>query len=197
MPYKNKEQLKAYQQEYAAKNEEKLKKYKQDWFQSNKEHIYENNKEFLKAWKELNKDRVKTYDRKYKNNNKEFLYKKNVDYKKNRRKNDELYRLAENIRVAIIQTIKRNGFKKKCRTQTILGCSFDEFKTHIESQWESWMSWENYGKYEKDKYNVGWDIDHITPISSAKTEEDLYKLNHYTNLQPLCSKVNRDIKKDN
>lgn len=39
-------------------------------------------------------------------------------------------------------------------------------------------------------------IDHIIPLSSAKTEEDIIKLSHYSNLQPLCSKVNRDIKKD-
>ena len=38
---------------------------------------------------------------------------------------------------------------------------------------------------------------HIIPLSSAKTEEELVKLNHYVNLQPLCSKVNRDIKKNN
>lgn len=41
-----------------------------------------------------------------------------------------------------------------------------------------------------------WDIDHIVPLSTATTEEDLIRLNHYTNLQPLCSKVNRDIKRD-
>ena len=57
------------------------------------------------------------------------------------------------------------------------------------------MTWDNKGMYNGE-LNYGWDIDHIIPISSAKTEDDLYILNHYTNLQPLCSKVNRDIKKD-
>lgn len=33
-------------------------------------------------------------------------------------------------------------------------------------------------------------------LKTANSEEDLYRLNHFTNLQPLCSKVNRDIKKD-
>jgi hypothetical protein len=56
------------------------------------------------------------------------------------------------------------------------------------------MTWDNYGKYNGE-LNYGWDIDHITPTSSAKSEEDLYKLNHYTNLQPLCSKINRDVKR--
>ena len=58
------------------------------------------------------------------------------------------------------------------------------------------MNWENKGKYNGN-FNSGWDLDHIIPISSAKNKEEIYKLNHYTNYQPLCSKVNRFIKKDN
>jgi hypothetical protein len=38
---------------------------------------------------------------------------------------------------------------------------------------------------------------YIIPLSFAKSDDELYELNHYTNLQPLCSKVNRDIKKNN
>lgn len=30
-----------------------------------------------------------------------------------------------------------------------------------------------------------WQIDHKIPISSAKTEEEIIKLSHYTNLQPM------------
>jgi len=76
-----------------------------------------------------------------------------------------------------------------------LGCSFEEFKLYLESKFEKWMNWDNYGKYNGE-INYGWDIDHIIPLSSAKIEEEIYKLSHYTNLQPLCSKFNRDIKKD-
>jgi len=48
------------------------------------------------------------------------------------------------------------------------------------------MSWENRGK---------WHIDHIVPVSSAKTEQDIIKLNHYTNLRPMWASDN--IKKSN
>ena len=65
----------------------------------------------------------------------------------------------------------------------------------INYKFESWMSWENRGLYNGE-LNYGWDIDHIVPLSSAKKEDDIIKLNHYSNLQPLCSKVNRDIKRD-
>jgi len=57
------------------------------------------------------------------------------------------------------------------------------------------MTWDNKGKYNGE-LNFDWDIDHKIPISEAKSIEDVIRLNHYTNLQPLCSKVNRDIKKD-
>jgi hypothetical protein len=77
-----------------------------------------------------------------------------------------------------------------------LCCSFEELKLHLENQFESWMNWDNYGKYQKDTFNFGWDLDHIIPVSSALNEEDIIMLNHYINLQPLCSKFNRDLKKD-
>jgi hypothetical protein len=52
----------------------------------------------------------------------------------------------------------------------------------------------NIEKYGDLKY--GWDIDHIIPISKASTKADVLKLNHFSNFQPLCSKINRDIKRD-
>jgi hypothetical protein len=57
------------------------------------------------------------------------------------------------------------------------------------------MNWENRGLFN-GKLKYGWDIDHIIPLASAKNEEDLIKLSHYTNLQPLCGYTNRYIKKD-
>lgn len=58
------------------------------------------------------------------------------------------------------------------------------------------MDWDNKGFYDGE-LNHGWDIDHIIPLDSAKNEEEIIKLNHYNNLQPLCSKINRDLKKNN
>jgi len=103
------------------------------------------------------------------------------------------YRISNNITVSL----KRNGGKKLSKTTDILGCSFDDFRNHIESLWESWMSWENYGNPKDGIYqpNKTWDLDHITPSSKATSEEEILKLNHYSNFQPLCSYNNRFIKK--
>ena len=43
--------------------------------------------------------------------------------------------------------------------------------------------WDNYG------FN-GWHIDHIIPLSSAKNIEEINKLCHYSNLQPLWAQEN-------
>ena len=100
-----------------------------------------------------------------------------------------------NVRATIGIAIRKSGYKKGGKTFEILKCSVDEFKKHIESKFESWMTWENHGKYN-GQLNYGWDLDHIIPISSAKTEDEVYKLNCFTNFQPLCSYINRYIKRD-
>ncbi len=76
----------------------------------------------------------------------------------------------------------------------ILGCEIIDFKQHLENQFEPWMTWDNYGLYNGE-LNYGWDVDHIIPMRDADTIERAYELNHYTNLQPLDSKLNRDIKR--
>ena len=67
--------------------------------------------------------------------------------------------------------------KKAKKTTEILGCDFETFKEHIESQFNENMNWDNYATY--------WQLDHKTPVSWAKTEGEVYELNHYTNFQPL------------
>jgi hypothetical protein len=110
---------------------------------------------------------------------------------------DPLFKLTEDIRTTIHHSIQRQGFSKNSITRNILGCSFEEFKQYIELKFEPWMNWENRGNPKNGvlEFNKNWDLDHIIPISSAKTEEDVIKLNHYTNFQPLCSKYNREIKR--
>ena len=64
-----------------------------------------------------------------------------------------------------------------------MGCSPKELKIYLEGQFTEGMSWDNHKR-------TGWHIDHIIPLSSAKTEEEVYRLCHYTNLQPLWCNEN-------
>jgi len=126
----------------------------------------------------------------------EFKEKRKIDFNE-RMKIDNLFALKTKITKNIRKYIVKKGFVKKAKTTDIIGCSYEEFYNHIESLFEPWMNWDNKGLYEGGRFNYGWDIDHKIPLSSANTEEEVIKLNHYTNLQPLCSCVNREIKQDN
>ena len=172
-----------YQKEY----NEKRKK----WREENKEY----HKEYSKKWREENKEHLKEYSKKYYQNNKDERNEYTKNYIANRVKTDNLFRLSSNMRSLIYKSFFKKGYSKNTKTAKILGCSFEELKLHLESQFEDWMTWDNHGQYNGE-LNYGWDVDHIIPVSSAITEEEIIKLNHYTNLQPLCSRVNRDIKRD-
>ena len=112
---------------------------------------------------------------------------------------EPLYKLKSNISSLIRITFTKNlggVYPKKSKTLDILGCTLEEFKYHIESQFLNWMNWDNQGNCETNEYNCTWHFDHIIPISVACTEEEVYMLNHWSNFQPLCSKVNQKDKWD-
>lgn len=142
------------------------------------------------------KEKYKQYSHEYFKQNKTEKLRKNNERSKKRRKEDPIYRLILNLKRHIRYGMKKHKLTKKSKTIQILGCTYEEFKIYIESKFEFWMNWDNYGLYNGG-FNYGWDLDHIIPISIAMSEEELIKLNHYTNLQPLCSKINRDIKRHN
>lgn len=131
----------------------------------------------------------------YRENNKEKVRESARNQGKKNYASNPVYRIRTLIRGGINSIFKYAKTKKNNKTEKILGCSFSELKNYLESKFEPWMNWDNHGKFD-GTLNYGWDIDHIVPISSAKTEEDAIKLGHYTNLQPLCSYTNRHIKRN-
>ena len=93
-----------------------------------------------------------------------------------------LNKLKNNMRNRINGALASAGHYKKNSTQEIIGCDWYEFKAHIERQFTKGMSWERMGSEIH--------IDHICPMASAKTEEDVLALNHFTNLRPLWASEN-------
>lgn len=97
-------------------------------------------------------------------------------------------RIANNIRTRMRELLKGDYISSVLQ---YIGCSLKELKCHFEKLWyinsetAEMMSWENYGFY-------GWHIDHIVPFDSfdLTDKEQLRKVCHYTNLQPLWMKEN-------
>lgn len=197
------EEKNAYQREWNKKNKDKKKAQNKKYRETHKEQI----KECHKKWREKNRDKINEksrekykenpnlfYERKkrYVENNREKVQQQNHNYKiKNRqkcayyarekRRNDPRYKLNSNLNSLIGQYTRGKGYKGDKTIREIIGCDIDFFIEHMKSQFTEGMTLENYGK---------WTIDHIIPISTAKTDEDLEKLNHYTNLQPLWASDN-------
>lgn len=128
--------------------------------------------------KRYDADRVRLVEisRKYNINNKSRVKKYKRKYNRIRHQTDIHYRLANNLRSRLYQALKNN--QKSGSAVKDLGCNIVFFKWHLESQFESGMTWDNYGQ---------WHIDHIQSISSfdLTDRKQLLKVCHYTNLQPL------------
>lgn len=120
--------------------------------------------------------------KKYRQKNKSSIRKKDLIYRKNRMKFDPFYRSKIDARNIIRKAISTSGYSKKSKTESILGCSYLDFKNHIESLFLPRMNWENRNL---------WHIDHIVPLSFAQNEDELLLINHFTNLRPIWIEHNQ------
>lgn len=180
---------KEYRKEYRLKNLDKIKEKNKKYYLENKDIrslYYKNNQDKINHYRRKNIDKKRKYQKEYDLNNKEKKRLYNKEYSRKRRLTDPLFKLSTNIRHLINISFKRQGHSKKSKTYKILGCTSEEFKTYIENQFTDGMSWDNQGN---------WHLDHIYPVSLAKDEEHLLKLNHHTNFQPLWAVDN--IRKSN
>jgi hypothetical protein len=160
---------------YRGLNKDRAREYMKEYVILNKDILSEKRS----YYREENREKAREYHRNYKKVNRKKINK----YYSDRKKNDSFFKFKLSVRNLLYNSFKR-GFSVKCkRTTEILGCSFEEFRTHIESKFNENMCWDNYGPY--------WEFDHIIQLATSKSEEDLLKLNHYTNFQPLEVEKNR------
>lgn len=75
---------------------------------------------------------------------------------------------------------------KTSRTFDRLGYAPADLVRHIERQFLPGMGWDNAAR---------WEIDHIIPASTAKSEGDVIALNQLSNLRPMWAEAN-NAKKD-
>lgn len=134
-----------------------------------------------RAWYQANKEAQKARGREHYKANKQSYLDGNKRRVKQRIQTDPVFALSTRIRSLIYVRIYSGGYTKKSKSQEILGCTWEDFKRHIERQFLKGMSWDRLGEIH---------LDHIIPIATAKTEEDVIALNHFTNIRPLWAKDN-------
>jgi hypothetical protein len=126
-------------------------------------------------WKRKNKDKMREYRRKWCS----LKQKTDIDFK-----------MLHNLRSRILQALKK-GWKSGFAIE-LLGCSIEQLKQHLESQFTKGMNWKNYGTGWNGNGMKQWHIDHIKPCASfdlSKSEEQR-KCFNYKNLQPLWAEDN-------
>lgn len=159
---------------YRKNNKEKFKIKSKEYRENNKEKI----RERALVYSKVNKEKIKKYLKIY-NAKQEVKDRRNTYYRK-RREKDPKFALIRTMRDNTKRVFYTAGIKKSISTEELFGCTCEQLKKYIESQFTSGMTWENRGL-------KGWCLDHIKPISlfNLNDEEEIKKCCHYTNLQPL------------
>jgi hypothetical protein len=212
MPYKDKEKEKQAKKKWFKKNKLKFREYQKKWEEEHKA----KRQEYLRQYNIQNKEKNKAKSRKHYLLHKEEVlvrthqyyidnkekhsqwvkdnYQKNkekirIQRKENLKKNINL-KISKNLRKRLWEAIKNNH--KSATTLVLLGCSLEELKQYLESQFKEGMSWENYGTGWFGKGMQEWHIDHIKPcakfdLTDPKQQKECF---NYKNLQPLWAEEN-------
>jgi hypothetical protein len=185
--------IKEYNKEYQTKNKEKLAAYSKEYAKNNKDNMEANKRN----WYVRHREELLVRSKNYRETHRE---QRNASEKK-RKEIDITYMLRTNMSKAISTGLKRRNSKKSNSILAVLPYSINELKTHLEKQFESWMNWDNYGKYnpkiwdDNDPNTWTWQIDHIKPHSEFEytlmTDQNFIDCWALSNLRPLSSKQNQ------
>jgi hypothetical protein len=184
----NRDKIREANRLFRESNRERLREYHKELYHSRKEDVDYIIRRKQHALKLRQQPEHKEKSREYQRANRTRINKRMREYYKDPNK-----KLRRTISTRILQAVK-HGFTegtKVASSMQLVGCTIDELRDHLESQFTDGMTWDNMGR-------GGWHIDHIIPCSFF----DLTKPSHqklcfnYQNLQPLWEKDNI-IKADN
>ena len=159
------------------KRREKAARQTKEFRSKNRERFRDNSRKLYHK----NVEKSRKYQKQWRQKNLERRRKQQREYNQNKRMTDPLFLTKGRLRGRLRKMIKLKKFTRKSKTAEIIGCFWEHLRAHIENKFIDGMSWEN---------SHLWHIDHIIPMASAKTVEELEKLCHYTNLQPLWAEDN-------
>lgn len=190
--HKNRESILVKGKIYRQNNKEKIREQVRRSYEKNLERNKERDRIRARERYRKNRDQMrakskKYYKKYYKNRTPEQIEKQRKysrEYIKNKRDNDPIFRTETNIRRMLRKSFNKKNWKRTSKTQKIIGCNWEFLYSYLKNGFEK-----KYGTpIENAKEELH--IDHIVPLSTAKTEEELIKLNHYTNLQYLYASHN-------
>lgn len=179
----NKKKINEYKKQWEINNPEKVKKARKKYREKNIEIIRKNAKEKRKERYQKNREKEINFSKKYYQNNKEKVNLAKNKYNKKRFKDDSLYLFKAKIRSFIWKSLNRKSIIKSDETLNILGCSYEFLERYLKQTY-----YNNYGVDYDSSIKVH--IDHIIPLATAKNEEEVIKLCHYSNLQLLKAEDN-------
>lgn len=180
-----------------------MKEYQKNWFSVKKEDPNFVAKRHLQfgEWYTENKDNRKAYQKEYQEQNRDAINAKRRLKNKERLQNDPKYKLRLYVSNAINRHLLKMGSGKgglSCLDS--LPYSMEELKSHIESQFEPWMNWNNRGKYnsktwdDNDATTWTWQLDHTVPHSTfqykSMNDIEFFQCWSLSNLQPISAKSN-------
>jgi hypothetical protein len=176
----NKEQLDANHKIYYNEHKDDIREYKQEYY---------NNPD--------NKQHKKEQDRIYNQENKGKINAKQRD----RYHSDPTYKIRVLATSQITNMLKSQGSSKGGRSfLQYVDWEPEELVIHIEKQFETWMTWNNQGKYnsktwdDNDQTTWKWQLDHIIPHSDLPYDNmehpNFKKAWALSNLRPLSAKQN-------
>ena len=176
---KNRDKIIKKVKEYSENNKEKILKRAKEYRDTHKEKIASYKKEYYK----INKENISKYKKEYASKNRDKLNNYHKEYQSKRLHNDDLHKFKQQVRHLIYLSFRRYSSKKTLKSEEIIGCNFNELRIYLLQTFKN-----NYG-YDYDGVE-SVHIDHIKPLITAKSKEDIIKLCHYTNLQLLKSTDN-------
>jgi hypothetical protein len=167
---------------YQKSNSDKIKTRHKAYYAKNKDKILKQEK----VYRELNIDKIKARKNKW---------------AKKARKSLPSFKIRENISRSINRALTIVGLSKNGKScLKYLPYTITELKSYIESKFESWMNWNNYGKYNVKTWNDSdtstwtWQIDHIIPASTfsytSMEDQSFKECWALENIRPLSSKQN-------
>lgn len=192
---KNKQRISELNKRWRKEHKEELSEYQLNWQRNNREKCRAYNKKSSQNMTEEQKARRRELEKKYReiwNQDPDYIEKRRAWGREStkrcrkkitareeaRKKVDPVFKLKKQIRNEIRMSFNRRGFRKSARTEEIVGCTLQELYEHL---CKTYLI--RYG--EEYNGNTVVHIDHIIPLATAKTEQDVIELCHYTNLQLL------------